>query len=1469
MTSDLHQAWPEPLGTERGISLLSEPECKALGGQLLKELTEGDRWFGCVALTMYCYGLKLADAFDLLTHRLPHLRIDEAGVISLLLNRSLVPVLAPSVDLEGLVRIPLLTPGPLLDCLRDQTFVEQLAEAWVKDQGGMNYRFDTALARLRRRLGPRITKHVLSATYLRHLDRHVGHPLYSFVWTGARATNYPVLAHYLQLDVSSLLDAQARVYQVMLPSNVPLIRSDLFPPVQWLGGPLPTANELRDVIHTLQAPLRRRPGQDITACLAYRNQVAVYTHMALMFSTGVRPVRDVFASPAKVAADTGYLAIEDKAASSGRVTRLVALPRVALQQLSIYQAVNQSVASRIWDASSDWDPDKASRGRRLAYELCRLGHPGNCRLNYLCIVSVDTLRPRAITTKDLILSPRYPANIARKWCASVLHEEGIPLDWVEAILGHQTGRHHPIGARTDVPREVVLTRCAAILGRRLEALGFTAIPPKIRGGRPIPRPIERMPRMPSGDELRAQRRDTHRHRVSDLVRAHVHVVLSPTSCRGDRRKKIHQAWSAIETEAACHGWSPRECRRTFVKVFNERERELGLTPTYISARVPPREASPYSPSLVPDINLADTLRDRFPSYLSRAYGHGVPDLKWRLAEIVMSAALFGGLCTSAKLRALICAVSANQVSVIDGVLFVDLDLENKGVQRWYADDITADLIIGRLRLGGEVVLSEVSSALSGLITKLVGRKWKSPLTTLARVAASTLAMRARPWVHRLAVSDRARSPSRRQYQRLCEGAPLEVITATAPEPPRVVRSRCSPPLSTADAHWVFERYGARMAEVFDQSLALGLSHHKTRAVLLDKLRALDHEVRSSRDYAGASEALLRAVIYVAIDLCEHGGVKKKHLAPKTISKYVQQLRDRLLPLVVDRNPEELAAEDWTSVYDQALQNASPSSTLYSNLRRLHAILEDYWMVEARPDWNRLATTAGVESEVPQREPLLLSEREYTSALLALLRSELPSRLRLQVASALILAYRCGLRRGEIWGVCCSEISLEDTHPYVIVRRAGRGPTKTRAAVRLVRPIPSWLDIEKKVLGELCGEVLMLPGSGIHSRLMSAGSPGDLVDDHDVCAMVLRVLRSLDGLSMIRLHDLRHTYVSRAFLQYALSIARTKDTAYDAMAKIGRRLGIEDPASRCVTNMRTLLKEIGHETVGTSIDIYNRLGGEVLRLLVPDGVPRMKHRARAYCLQIKDSAVRQWASRGVGRDAWLKGVTVETLQVRSMPSVSSSEWPTGDSAHDGPVELSSLHRVLVSGRGVSDADPSGSARCSTVMAKVITAAKDIEIKSGYCPYGIGRNPEESSVTESREMRCNRKELVRIDNFLSRVESVLCSLPSWSLRRLDQAMKLWMRGKRRGAGGVSFRCRDDLLRFGEGLEIAGLAMVRWDVRVGGVSIGAFGCTEFCRLRDISMAGRILIVPTECGELGTQKCVHRVLFLICVWVQMRVEE
>jgi len=441
-----------------------------------------------------------------------------------------------------------------------------------------------------------------------------------------------------------------------------------------------------------------------TNLVSSHNAFTDYCLALLMCCTGHRPVDDPFAELSQFDLERGLLLICDKVVDETRAWRVVALSDLAMAQMNVYLKYLQHLSECLQSRDSS---------RELGLRISRLsGSKADMPLFfYLNENRPDSYIPisSAALSSEWSAFWRLPINFLRHVMATqLLRTSGRP-DLVQLQLGHTDGVDYPLGSRSTV--SVLLA--AGVIRKHLDSYMRES------GWRVMDAPSLELQKAfsPSFGKSAVtteplfghRKREEKRKRDHAKSKALVKMLVSDHLARFQRidADGAHRLVEELVATAQQNKCSINRCLRLLYRYLARRKGGKDLIKHVLRVRQIEVEPSPFTEASLKEYRELAFLRAAFTSYLdNKGRDGGEVSTSARLAEIVCSAALFGGIAAEARLLSLASAIllHTHQLST---ELSVEIPLGEGAVFRWHPDPVSSALIEGLFKKEGcEAKLSE-------------------------------------------------------------------------------------------------------------------------------------------------------------------------------------------------------------------------------------------------------------------------------------------------------------------------------------------------------------------------------------------------------------------------------------------------------------------------------------------------------------------------------------------------------------------------------------------------------------------------------------------------------------------------------------------------------------------------------------------------------------------------------------------
>lgn len=449
-----------------------------------------------------------------------------------------------------------------------------------------------------------------------------------------------------------------------------------------------------------------------------------------MIATGHRPIVDPFCHFTDVDIEHGICLISDKVLFESRAWRLVALPPLAVSQISAYREHLAILAACIRRS----EPNTSGLAYAIQENLeGKEDAPPIPQFFYLddSLERTFSVTPRRLK-KNWGSAWPWPSIYGRHMLATERGDDLYSAHLVSSHLGHAHGPDHPLGRLSVLTLDEVLERQAMEAEAVLQGFGWRALEGLTRTP-VLPQAIPRPKDMPTwihespllGPDRRRQaraERDRERTRCAGLVRDAILAVADgkelPIPLPVELRARIT---AEIAERAAAIGRSSEPFMRLANRALSRISREKAQAGFSIEL-----EPSPFTAETLDHFRKLRRLRQEFLGYLDRRGREGLsPIPERRFAELLLASALWGGREPLSRFKEFALAL-VDRSYAMGGLVWIELiPATEDGPQcvRWWPDPVSLSLLLAlargenieRLRDKSE---NELSQALGELLREL-------------------------------------------------------------------------------------------------------------------------------------------------------------------------------------------------------------------------------------------------------------------------------------------------------------------------------------------------------------------------------------------------------------------------------------------------------------------------------------------------------------------------------------------------------------------------------------------------------------------------------------------------------------------------------------------------------------------------------------------------------------------------------
>lgn len=1004
-----------------------------------------------------------------------------------------------------------------------------------------------------------------------------------------------------------------------------------------LTGRYPTRTTIDTLIHGGME--RFHAAVQARSSIAERHNTFTDHCLALLFScTGCRPVQDPFQSLAHFDLDRGLLLVSDKVVTEDRAWRLVALPEIAASQVQAYLDYLPKLASHL---------SVAPLTQKLAAEITQLAQ--GCAELPLFFYIDELAQDSWSHVSPGLMYHRWeerwalPVNFLRHLTATELLRASGRADWVQLQLGHIEGVDHPFGQTSTSDALSMISEIGVCINVCMKALGWRHLtfPIRMTASRPIQTKQQTLvgQKYIFGNERRAIERNRRNQEVVGLVRTVLRDALQGRLLRTVSPEEL----DALVIQAIQQNLSPKKALKLAYKFIRTRRGGTELLKRMTRIRYIEPEASPFTGQSIDDYRQLGSVRVEFLRYLDgRGRVESVPSDAERVAEILVSAALFGSLSNKHRLEKL-GTVLRSKVFRIGEQLFVDIPLtkDDMGpIFRWFPDPISSALIQGLYRQSlGDA--SPMFRSVKGHLRKIgidIGLGTGETLIVLEQLSNVGLTFEMPGYIAAILRGDiPAVSLPLPQFMRVWSNKALQIPAGSDVEANRdskVVESWAPEmPRSETPNNSDSGRFRVLMRRIITDSCDVPAAGNKSiNTVRKQKLLcALKLEFRDPTQWSSWSMVV---VAWVA-NLCVSGTSNKIDIAYSTIDKYCSMVMRALLRLQDSQDFLALSDLAYEGIYLRILESEDKHKRLNLALRlkEFHRFLVLKYEVE-EPDWSALIGAAGVESRQSFADANVVTMEEYTQALACIRVDEsLSGRTRAQYAALLFFGFRLGLRFGEAWRLQYRDAFYVGGvgELYVHVHHSVFGQVKTPSGVRTVPLLEKMLPDEVLTIKE----ILDLAGDSFEEDALiplmaESNDSRKLIDRYAAAAYLGSLLRGLTGDTNLRFHHLRHSWASRMVGEQHFSNTENLNqtpSVFKAANLVPEHWKDFIGIGPVTYPVRSVMTAIGHANEATTLAGYAHCLDHIAGSLTRSLSPNLSDEGFSYCEGVKPAAIRKRRSRG--------------------------------------------------------------------------------------------------------------------------------------------------------------------------------------------------------------------------------------------------
>lgn len=893
------------------------------------------------------------------------------------------------------------------------------------------------------------------------------------------------------------------------------------------------------------------------------NRFTAYAVMLLFNATGHRPVDDPFCYWRDIDLDLGMLMIDDKAISERHRYRLVALPDIAIEQLREYEKHLKWLTSHLLD--EEISPELSNAVYHvLDAEVSPDEHP----LPLFFFLKREEKRIKTYSVSESILKEHLgglwplPFNFSRHNISTQLRRisatqklNDLTTEAIEAHLGHMEGINHPFGISSIISPITYQHQISQPLHNLLTEQGWITLRAKryFRNlGNLKPTPWKHANEL-LGPVSRQKRREDQKTKDREVVRSvldqyPVEKIIRKPSSLDDIREKI-----IIESAT-----NPDRVKRRLLMMWRyllslkRREPNLKLPRRF---HLIDKEPSPFSANTLDMYGTARDLREKFIAHLQSEGRRKATDddskitYYTRVAEIIISAALFDGITSKYRLEAL--SNSRIELRQEGEIIYLDIFDTGDGKQknliwRWLPLPLSISLASGLENnhliyappkiFKIEIFNEELSSLLTGIGCIITNSN--NAIRTLALFAQAYWLMHAPPFLREIANGNLPMQPlPESSLVRLMRGERLndDLIQEQEIAPQQ---ENNEPPVSTrvrTSSHCKKNAKQFRSDLTEDLKYAGNLLGKHRKSANYVRKKALEQRILARLRPGHHYPSIAVALALWCLKLCRKGTDLHGKIVFSTIKDYTNMIADTLLNTTYKQSFFHLEADQYDYIYELALEinSHSDQTKFLNNIRDFHTFLVDAGRAPSI-DWVTFKQNVFDSRITASVDANIITPGEYEQALNILYNhgnTERCSRRTAMMYCALLMCgYRFGLRISEAFHLQYRHIQHNHDWSFIVINVSNTlfADTKSTAGRRQIPLIGNLNTLEKTIIQTVFSPPLPAQNDELSAVFCVENDTRELFDTVKASKTLQAVLKQVTGDAAAHFHLLRHTFNSRTY-----------------------------------------------------------------------------------------------------------------------------------------------------------------------------------------------------------------------------------------------------------------------------------------------------------------------------------------------------
>lgn len=1229
--------------------------------------------------------------------------------------------------------------------------------------------------------------------------------------------------------------------------------------------------------------------------IAVRHNAYTDYCLALIFcATGHRPIHDPIQSQKYFDLEQGWMLIADKILSEERAWRVVALPEVACEQLQYYADYLPRLTS--WLAHLPGSQD-------LVMELNGLiggkeTQPYFFYLDESAPTKRQSITPRAILQR---WEDRWklPLNFLRHIAATELLHKSTRADWVQLQLGHIMGIDHPFGVTATESAKEVFAQISPHLNNFMDELGWNALRSPMRSpaddlSTKYGEKDESISPTQFSHGERTQKREKRRQLAAPIVKQALNAILGVSE-----RLPTHDEFNQILQVTIENAYKKRlpvnHCLQLLYRYLRSIKGGVTLLKRVARIRELEHEPSPFNENSLIEYKATRRARQNFLDYLdSSGKSHTLLNKEQRIAEIIFSAALFGGIVDLIKLNNLSIALTKNTYQYNDK-LFVDIPLKDtlpSPVFRWFPDSISMSLILGMYQSSSTVEpynQEQIAQQLAKL-SKIL--KLEGGLPGLANVALTGIIFEAPGHIASCLHGNTATvSLPLAQWIRIESNQALKLV-----ERPKKI-------INTESSTWFYSTSLSNIKNAINRTrqflnILRALfneieNHPEKRNIERSKLqrKALKKTLKKRFPTSEACNwsPLILAIVSWTVHLCEDGTRNKKELAFSTVHKYTFMITRALSTIAPKENFLTLEDNDYDELYLRAIESMPEKGRFYlaGRLIEFHTFLMEAFSVD-EPDWSSIFRVAAIRKEASYADANIISENEYIDIIRSVQAdTTLNIQNKTQYTVLLILGYRFGLRSGEALRIRYRDVQMDTSAISILVRNSIFGETKSAAGVRTIPLLEQITDTELKALQRIMSYSEAHFYTDNQAPLMAAQqNDRKRIDRFKAISDIGSHIKSVTGDSSLRFHHLRHSFATRLYSYY---LAQKTDMNLSNIGIANSSVITERWQDfvgwhKCQYPLRSIATAIGHRSEITTLEYYIHSVDEACQNIIDINDYKISNRTYAYALNIKINTVKQRIAR---KQICIIHKKIPTPQIKLVKRSVPKKFNKPDTGKYKPLSMLETDLLLSKFSETKQSIQKLVHQLILDQEKVLRTLKiaaDLECESGFEFYqAISAHSAYSAYVDnlispklyfSHKIKYFKKENEHVTATLKVIEQHLQQLNQTEIKKLKEGLKIWRKTLKVNNNMNIITNKSELSVLTNGLQLIPIELYFTKISSTGIQIEIGSGKSYPDLRFTPLPlsqekiknrnkNRIGVSIKSGGSIKTNQSLNRIFTIVSIYV------